>query len=336
MKKNFTLPDLNGKKIRIELFSAWGSDYRRLEFDAKKFAQVLGAAAAVLVLLQVALLFGSRWVFQEIHVQQLAEKQALLQTQFEQWCGRAEDLARRYERSQGLPSGWTLTQSPNAEAAEPLTGRGGAYIDEDDNILPALDNGGSQPDGNLYRANIAENTAPDDHGEVSATDLIGQLESRISATRQTHRIIFENFETRRQQLAHIPSIKPILSGRVTDFFGKRVDPFVRRIRHHRGLDVAAPHGTEVYAPAAGVVELAKTTYRGGRGYGRVVILDHGHGLKTLYGHLYKVHVKTGQYVQRWEVLGLVGATGRATGPHLHYEVWVDGKARDPVEFIINE
>ncbi len=335
MKNIFRLPNLNDKKVRLELFSAWGSDYQRLEFDAKRFGRILGGAVFSFLLLQAALLLGSRWVYQEMHVRQLAEEQALLHTQFEQWQSRAEDLARRYERSQGMPSGMTLNSVDGAGAAEELTGRGGAYIDEDDNILPTLGTGSSQPDGNLYSANT---TAPPISAlqELPATDLIGQLESRISATRQTHRTIFENFETRRQQLAHIPSVKPILSGRITDFFGQRVDPFVRRIRHHRGLDVAAPYGTEVYAPAAGTVELAKTTYRGGRGYGRVVILDHGHGLKTLYGHLYKVLVKSGQYVQRWEVLGLVGATGRATGPHLHYEVWVDDKARDPVEFIINE
>ncbi len=329
------LPELEHKKIRLELFSAWGSDYQRVEFDAKKFAAMLGAAAALFLVLQTALLFGARAVFREMYAQQLGEKQALLQMQFEQWRGRTEELARRYERSQGRPGGWPLTQAAGADTAGALTGRGGAYIDEDDNILPGLASGASRPDGNLYSTNST--AAPgSDYDAVPASDLIGQLESRVSATRQSHQIIFENFETRRQQLAHIPSVKPILSGRITDFFGQRVDPFVRRIRHHRGLDVAAPHGTEVYAPAAGVVELAKTSYRGGRGYGRVVILDHGHGLKTLYGHLSKVNVKQGQSLQRWEVLGLVGATGRATGPHLHYEVWADGKARDPVEFIVNE
>ena len=337
MKKLFNWPDLSDKKIRLELFSAWGSDYQRLEFDAKKFAAIVSAAVLGFVLLQVALLLGSRWAFQEVYARRLTEKQALLRTQFEQWQSRAEDLARRYERSQGLPTGLTLNQSESAVAAEELTGRGGAYIDEDDNILPALEAGSSPADGNLYSTRRSETSiSKEEFSAMPASDLIGRLESRISATRQTHHTIFENFETRRQQLAHIPSVKPILSGRITDFFGQRVDPFVRRIRHHRGLDVAAPYGSEVYAPAGGTVELAKSTYRSGRGYGRTVIIDHGHGLKTLYGHLSKVNVKNGQYVQRWEVLGLVGATGRATGPHLHYEVWVDGKARDPVEFIIDE
>jgi len=335
MKNFFRLPDLEDKKVRIELFSARSSEYQRLEFNAKRLAGLCGLAALCAVVLQAGVLLGSRLIYEEIYARQLTEKQLLMQTQFRQWQDRAEDLARRYERSQGLPSGWTLTEAESGDADDSLNGRGGAYIDEDDNVLPTLSSSANTPDGNLYSAGSAGSQATD-YLDMPASDLIGELESRISTTRQTHRIIFENFETRRQQLAHIPSVKPILSGRITDFFGQRIDPFVRRLRHHRGLDVAAPYGSEVYAPAGGTVELAKTTYRTGTGYGRTVVIDHGHGLKTLYGHLSKVNVKVGQRVQRWEVLGLVGATGRATGPHLHYEVWVDGKARDPVEFIINE
>src|SRR5262245_45941875 len=91
MKKKFKLPDLNDKKVRIELFSAWGSDYQRVEFGAKRLAGILSAAALLIIFLQVALLFGSRWVFQEVYTRQLSTKQALLQTQFEQWRVRAEE-----------------------------------------------------------------------------------------------------------------------------------------------------------------------------------------------------------------------------------------------------
>jgi murein DD-endopeptidase MepM/ murein hydrolase activator NlpD len=320
---------MEDKRIRLVLFSAWGSDY---------LAMLAGAAGALVVVF-VVLLFGSKLLFNEVYTEYQGAKQSVLRHQFEQWQNRATDLGRRYERLQGLPSGVIFTQvekRTEGENFENLTGRGGAFVDEDDNILPTLQANGAGPDANLYSSQNSRNIEPVDFNELAPSDLIDHLESRISATRQTHQTLFENFEARRQQLAHIPSVKPILSGRVTDFFGKRVDPFVRRIRHHRGLDVAAPYGTSVYAPAAGTIELAKTTFRRGRGYGRVVIIDHGHGLKTLYGHLSKVNVKPGQKIQRWEVVGLVGDTGRATGPHLHYEVWADGKARDPVEFIINE
>ncbi|NUO80567.1 M23 family metallopeptidase [candidate division KSB1 bacterium] len=329
---------MEDKRIRLVFFSAWGSDYKQFEFSLKSFLAILAGGAGALVVVFIFLLFGSKLLFQEIYTEYQGAKQNVLRRQFEQWQDRALELGRRYERLHGLPSGLIFTEVDKrngGENAEALTGRGGAFVDEDDNILPTLQ-AGSQPDANLYSSHSLQQASTVDFNTLTPTDLINHLESRISATRQTHQTLFENFETRRQQLAHIPSVKPILSGRITDFFGKRVDPFVRRLRHHRGLDVAAPYGTTVYAPAAGTIELAKTTYRRGRGYGRVVIIDHGHGMKTLYGHLSKVNVKQGQRIQRWEIVGLVGDTGRATGPHLHYEVWADGKARDPVEFIINE
>ncbi len=330
---------MEDKRIRLVLFSAWHSDYKEFEFSLKGFLAMAAGAAGALVVVFLVLLFGSKLLFQEVYGEYQGVKQNVLRHQFEQWQNRAHELGRRYERLHGLPNGLIFTEldrSGEGENAEALTGRGGAYVDEDDNILPTLQAEGSKPDANLYTSQFAQNTSPVDYNALAPSEVIDQLESRISATRQTHQTLFENFEARRRQLAHIPSVKPILSGRITDFFGNRVDPFVRRIRHHRGLDVAAPYGTTVYAPAAGIIELAKTSYRRGRGYGRVVIIDHDHGMKTLYGHLSKVKVKQGQKIQRWEVLGLVGDTGRATGPHLHYEVWVDGKARDPVEFIINE
>lgn len=330
---------MEDKRIRLVLFSAWGSDYKEVEFSLKGFMAMVAGAAGALILVFCVLLFGSKLLFQEVYSEYQGAKQNLLRHQFEQWQNRANELGRRYERMHGLPSGMIFTEfdpQNTEENNEALTGRGGAFVDEDDNILPTLQADGKKPDANLYISLAAQKIAPVDYNTLAPTEVIEHLESRLSATRQTHQTLFENFEARRKQLAHIPSVKPILSGRITDFFGNRVDPFVRRIRHHRGLDVAAPYGTTVYAPAAATVELAKTTYMRGRGYGRVVILDHGHGMKTLYGHLSKVNVKQGQKIQRWEVLGLVGDTGRATGPHLHYEVWADGKARDPVEFIINE
>jgi murein DD-endopeptidase MepM/ murein hydrolase activator NlpD len=207
---------------------------------------------------------------------------------------------------------------------------GGAYIDEEDNIYPAL-----REKERAHSAALAPPNSDNASGASVGGDLLSQLEQHISRTQEMQRTIVEKFEIRRKQLEHIPSIKPLLSGRITDLFGKRKDPFVYRTRHHQGLDIGAPRGTEVFAPANGVVELVKTTYRRNRGYGRAVVIDHGYGIKTLYGHLSEIRVKIGQKIERWDVLGLVGETGRATGPHLHYEVWVDGETCDPLRFILN-
>lgn len=326
------------KRIRLVLFSTWGSDYKQAEFGVSTFAGIVAGGLIALVLLGGGLLFGSKLIFENVYYKIQERRQAKLMERFAEWKNRVEDLAHRFDKTLGSTRSLALTmRDPDGQkaAAEQLDGRGGAFIDEDDNILPTLTGGRGAPDANLYRDEPKANENTDSH-EHNPTDLISELESRLSDTREAHQIIFEKFEERRKQLEHIPSIKPIFNGRITDFFGKRVDPFVRKIRHHRGLDVAAPYNSPVYAPAAGTVEFVKTRYVPKRGYGRVVILNHGYGIKTLYGHLAQVSVKHGQRIERWDVVGLVGATGRATGPHLHYEVWVDGKARDPEEFIINE
>ena len=124
-------------------------------------------------------------------------------------------------------------------------------------------------------------------------------------------------------------------GRVTDKFGKRKDPFIEKVKHHNGIDLSARYGTKVYAAAAGVVEFTRQRYRLNKGYGRVIIINHSYGYKTLYGHLKTILVKPGQKVERWQVIGLSGDTGRATGPHLHYEVWHHGRPQNPEDFILN-
>jgi murein DD-endopeptidase MepM/ murein hydrolase activator NlpD len=210
---------------------------------------------------------------------------------------------------------------------------GGAYIDDEDNIYPNLL---EKERANSIIHSAKAGTENNTETAVSAdNDLISQLEAHLSKTQALQRAIVEKFEIRRKQLEHIPSIKPLLSGRITDLFGKRKDPFVYRTRHHQGLDIGAPRGTEVFAPANGVVEFVKTSYRRRSGYGKAVVINHGYGIKTLYGHLSEIKVKAGQKIERWDLVGLVGETGRATGPHLHYEVWVDGETCDPLRFILN-
>jgi len=229
---------------------------------------------------------------------------------------------------------WTYNTATLEEKEQSFYGQGGgAYVDDEDNIHPTRFS--AVPD-RIATASLAPeiNIAPESESN-SGNDLLSQLEKNLSKTQALQRTIMTKFEVRRKQLEHIPSIKPLLTGRITDFFGKRVDPFVSRTRHHKGLDLGAPNGTEVFAPANGVIEFVKTTYRRKSGYGKAVVIDHGYGVKTLYGHLSAVKVKVGQKIERWDLIGLVGATGRATGPHLHYEVWVDGETCDPLRFILN-
>jgi murein DD-endopeptidase MepM/ murein hydrolase activator NlpD len=130
------------------------------------------------------------------------------------------------------------------------------------------------------------------------------------------------------QYADAPSLWPI-EGRVTSSFGERQDPFNGEGAFHAGIDIAAPIGTPVRATADGDVDKAGF----GSGYGREVRIDHGHDLQTVYGHLSSFAVTEGEHVTRGQVIGYVGESGRATGPHLHYEVRVHDVAVNPHKYL---
>ena len=132
-------------------------------------------------------------------------------------------------------------------------------------------------------------------------------------------------------LASTPSIWPV-RGYLSAGFGNRIDPFTNQRDFHAGIDISTPIGTRVFAPADGVVLSAAVQ----GGYGNSMIIDHGYGVVTRYGHLEAYAVRPGQRVRRGDLIAFVGNTGRSTAPHLHYEVWVNDQMRNPIEFIIDE
>jgi hypothetical protein len=146
-------------------------------------------------------------------------------------------------------------------------------------------------------------------------DSFGQIKSRIVANQDL--------------VAHTPSIWPVDGGRLSSYFGKRHDPYTGKIVPHLGVDISANRGTRVYAPADGVVIQSKPQY----GLGKVVTIDHGYGFRTVYGHLNSIAVLPGQKVKRGDLIAFVGNTGRSTGPHLHYEVHVNGNPVNPLDFM---
>lgn len=127
-----------------------------------------------------------------------------------------------------------------------------------------------------------------------------------------------------------PSIWPV-QGRIMSLFGTRTDPFSGEDAVHKGIDIAAPRGTPIEATGDGIV--ARAEWSGD--YGRLVIIDHGHGMETWYAHLSVINVISGQEIRRGEVLGLSGGTGRVTSPHLHYEVHENGNPVNPAHFLRN-
>jgi murein DD-endopeptidase MepM/ murein hydrolase activator NlpD len=129
--------------------------------------------------------------------------------------------------------------------------------------------------------------------------------------------------------AKLPLSKPTDSGAKSSGFGVRIDPFNGTPAFHPGLDFAGVMGTAIHVTAPGVV-----SFTGVRsGYGNTIEVDHGGGFKTRYGHLSAISVKVGQHVALGERIGAMGSTGRSTGPHLHYEVWVNGRVENPDRFV---
>jgi murein DD-endopeptidase MepM/ murein hydrolase activator NlpD len=125
-----------------------------------------------------------------------------------------------------------------------------------------------------------------------------------------------------------PNLWPV-EGQITGSFGERIDPFNGEGAFHSGIDISAVVGSSVIAPADGVVTFAD--FLGG--YGRAIMLDHGHGITTRYGHLSSFAVTAGQYIHRGDTIGYVGLSGRSTGPHLHYEVRINDAPVNPYKYL---
>jgi murein DD-endopeptidase MepM/ murein hydrolase activator NlpD len=130
------------------------------------------------------------------------------------------------------------------------------------------------------------------------------------------------------RLAAAPTLWPV-QGRITGSFGERIDPFSGEGAFHRGVDISSEIGTRIIAPADGVVRFADFM----NGYGRTVLLDHGNGITTLYGHMSGFAVSPGQLVHRGDTVGYVGQSGRSTGPHLHYEVRIFDTPVNPRKYL---
>jgi murein DD-endopeptidase MepM/ murein hydrolase activator NlpD len=130
------------------------------------------------------------------------------------------------------------------------------------------------------------------------------------------------------RLAAAPTLWPV-QGRITGSFGERIDPFSGEGAFHRGVDISSEVGTRIVAPADGIVRFAEFM----NGYGRAVVMEHGNGISTLYGHMSGIAVSPGQMVHRGDTVGYVGQSGRSTGPHLHYEVRIFNTPVNPNKYL---
>jgi len=231
-----------------------------------------------------------------------------IQRMRERMTGLRDTLHRFGEREQQLRLIAGLTPTDTMVQQAGIGGPAGAWSERDS--LKALGPGGQQAlaarldvDALARRANI----------------LVRSLDQA-----------YDSLSHQRERLAATPSIMPTKGWLTSAFMAMRVHPILHLARPHEGIDVTAPMGAEIEAPAAGIV----TDVKWEEGYGNMITLDHGFGLVTRFAHCSKILAVRGQRVKRGQKIALVGSTGLSTGPHLHYEVWVNRKPVDPIKYVM--
>ena len=210
-----------------------------------------------------------------------------------------------------------------------IPGRGGEEIPYE-NPPREIDSGTSNHN--------SSDTIEGNEGHVTADQQISAVSSGLSWLKSHAKVekkildhLAMTVNKRAKQWASTPSIWPV-KGHITSRFGPRVSPFTGKKALHAGLDIGAPRGTPVYAPASGKVVVAAYDAR----MGKFIRIDHGFGIETTYGHLSKINVKYGMKIKRGDPIGLVGSTGKfSTGPHLHYQVAVNDRVVNPVQYILD-
>ncbi len=173
--------------------------------------------------------------------------------------------------------------------------------------------------------------------EVSRTDIesirneIDQLFRQTKLQQESYNQILSSLSAQTDLLNATPSIRPVPHGFISSQFGRRMDPFTGKLSGHRGVDYSVRLGAPIFATADGVVSFDRRWST----FGNVVEITHGHGYVTRYAHVSKIFVKRGQIVKRGDIIARVGSSGKSTAAHLHYEVLLDGKPQNPLNFVLS-
>lgn len=222
-------------------------------------------------------------------------------------------------------------------------------MDQIDEVLESIED----RDNNIYRAYFNTSPIPTEQRKagfggvnrykqlegLNNSELVINTSKRVDVISKELAIqsnsldeILKLAKDKNKLLSAIPAIQPVKNEqlkRMASGFGYRTDPFTKARKMHEGMDFTAPTGTPIYATGDGVVKRADNT---ASGYGNHIVIQHGYGYETLYGHLSKYNCRAGQRVKRGDVIGYVGSTGRSEAPHLHYEVHKEGKVVNPINF----
>jgi murein DD-endopeptidase MepM/ murein hydrolase activator NlpD len=201
--------------------------------------------------------------------------------------------------------------------------------------LPAIDNGTKQAGSGgavtVPSYSVASNSISDLIKSASTT--IDKLTGEVEIQKQNYAEVAKKHEYNKGYFASLPALKPMDGYYSTSSFGMRIHPVLGIWKNHEGLDIVNDVGTPVYASGNGTVGFAGQS---GGGYGTMIVINHGYGYETVYGHLSKVLVREGQHVKRGDMIAKSGRTGLVSGPHLHYEVRYKGVIQNPVNYFLDD
>lgn len=293
------------KKYTIAIVDEAGDSFSTFQVDTKHW--VIGGIFSIGIFLLIGFSMWNILNFRLSQKNRLAEKRKmeLFNKQLQKWEDRIqhlESLLKEVQRRNQQLRATAFLSLPEIEY-----GTGGSR---------------SEPSSTLFEFLELQSIAN------NLDSLEFQIKKLEYSTQELEKIVSQ----KNQEIAHYPSISPVRGGWISSSFGNRVDPFTGKIEFHPGLDISIKPGSEVYATAAGIVKEANTKIIPNKGYGMYIVIDHGFGYETLYGHLSKIFVKKGQKVNRWDLIGLTGNTGKSTAPHLHYSVSVRGEMKNPLYF----
>jgi murein DD-endopeptidase MepM/ murein hydrolase activator NlpD len=299
------------------------SRVKKWVISRKAVQALLGTAVGLIVLLLVTTVMTLRYLARSGEFNEALLKNQVLESQIKSLEGQISGVDATLVRVQNFEQklrNLARLDSPNA-------GPGiGPISPEEQAAIANLDAG-------VEAAKVTlDERLPAEYGYrmKSMEKSILSLGTRASLQEQSLQDVYELLKDQQSLLASTPSIWPS-RGFVSSQFGYRISPFTGLRQLHEGIDVGAPFGSKVIAPADGTVTYVGTD----AGYGKVLVINHGYGVVTRYGHNSEILVKPGQRVSRGDAIALVGDTGRTTGAHLHYEVRLNGVPVNPYRYILN-
>lgn len=326
----FVVSNQTGKTRKIVLSAAW---LKALSF----------VSAVVIIIFAAGLVDYFGLLLQVMENKRLKSENAQLLKQFQVVESKVSALENSLERVKTFTTKLKLITNVDAEdritkltmGSKPVAGQ---QIEE---YEPMEQREGGESLANQDPMFAAKKPLNDQAGDLADessdkdyASLVVRIEKAVKETQLKEQSVIDLWESlseRQSLLNSTPNMKPA-KGWITSRFGYRVSPFTGKTALHAGLDIAAAPGSPVYAPADGVVVFASYD----ESYGKLITIDYGYGVTTRFGHLSQIYVQAGQRVSKWDVVGAVGNTGRSTGPHLHYEVRINGTAVDPINYVLDE